>query len=44
MAVRENKRQSEKEEIYALGGIWSKEVGSTGKNRMVKITREYMWS
>lgn len=32
------------EEIYTLGGIWSKEVESTGKNRIVKITGEYIWS
>lgn len=44
MEVGRNKNQTETEEIYAMGGIWSKEVERTGKNRIVKITGEYVWS
>lgn len=42
--ARGNKNQSETEEIDGLGRMWSKEVESTGKNRMDKITRDYMGS
>ena len=44
MEVDRNKNQTETEEIYAMGGIWSKEVEGTGKNRIIKITGEYMCS